>query len=126
VTRARHCQLALRFGADDFGSVMFEENWFQRGHHLLHQRRRHRAAYPRWAPRHPRNVKYEWLTDLHERSEDSFMPTMSCRRRAAASRWRVLVKAAGSGACSRLAADTLLRGTRAQVERVHGVCFPVW
>lgn len=58
-------QVALRFGADDFGSVMFEENvvssagtTFRIGAEAI-ERRIHDAGFK--ATR--RNVRYEWLTE---------------------------------------------------------------
>ena len=41
-------QVALKFGANDLGSIMIEENVVQPGRHdLPHDRRRHAAAHPR-------------------------------------------------------------------------------
>jgi cyclic dehypoxanthinyl futalosine synthase len=58
-------QVALRFGADDFGSVMFEENvvssagtTFQIGAEAI-EKRIHEAGFK--ATR--RNVRYDWLTE---------------------------------------------------------------
>jgi cyclic dehypoxanthinyl futalosine synthase len=58
-------QVALRFGADDFGSVMFEENVVSSAGTTFHigaeaiERRIHDAGFK--AAR--RNVRYEWLTE---------------------------------------------------------------
>ena len=57
-------QVALRFGADDFGSVMFEENVVSSaGTTFCIERRRDGEAHPRGGLQgRRRNVRYDWLT----------------------------------------------------------------